>query len=91
VPLGILDDEQFPDNRRRLDVGDAVVLYTDGITEARDRTGVLFETDRLDAAVRADGRGAAADTLRAVLAAVEAFADGVPPGDDRTLLVAKVR
>ena len=90
LPLGILDDETFPDNRRSLAAGDAVVLYTDGITEARGRTGELFETDRLDAVVRSAG-GGASGTLHAVLAAVEAFADGTPAGDDRTLLVAKVR
>ena len=90
LPLGIVDDEAFPNNRRPLAPGDAVVLYTDGITEARDRPGELFETERLDAAGRPAG-GDAADTLRAVLSAVEAFTDGQPPGDDRTLMVAKVK
>jgi PAS domain S-box-containing protein len=35
--------------------GDVLVLYTDGITEARDARGVLFDIDRLERAVAAIG------------------------------------
>ena len=67
-----------------------LVLYTDGITEARNDAGGLFDTPRLDAAVAASDR-AATDVLDAVLDAVDAFADGRAADDDRTVLVAKVK
>jgi serine phosphatase RsbU (regulator of sigma subunit) len=39
--LGFVDDPDIPEVETTLSPGDAVVLYTDGITEARTRTGLL--------------------------------------------------
>jgi serine phosphatase RsbU (regulator of sigma subunit) len=46
--LGIEPGQPYEELRRRFDVGDAVVLYTDGVVEAR-RAGELFGEARLDA------------------------------------------
>lgn len=89
LPLGILSGEEFPSCRRRLEPGDTIVFYTDGITEARNERNDLFETHRLDAAIATSDRDAT-DVLDAVLEAVDEFADGRPADDDRTVLVAKV-
>ncbi len=55
LPLGIIEDEQYIEQRWDLGHGDSVLLYTDGITEAfsppPDRQ--MFGTDRLDEALRA--------------------------------------
>ena len=40
--LGISPVEQFPDAAHQLVPGDQIVLYTDGITEAHDRSGRMF-------------------------------------------------
>jgi sigma-B regulation protein RsbU (phosphoserine phosphatase) len=66
LPLGIVDDEVFPNNVRRLNPGDTLVLYTDGITEARNPRGTMYELESLDAALAACA-GAGGDA-RAVLA-----------------------
>jgi sigma-B regulation protein RsbU (phosphoserine phosphatase) len=91
LPLGIDAEEEYLDADIVFERGDAVVLYTDGITEARSPSDPadLFDSDRLDQALCACG-GTAAEAVAAVLAAVEAFTGGAPPSDDRTLLVAKV-
>jgi serine phosphatase RsbU (regulator of sigma subunit) len=70
--------------------GDALVLYTDGITEARaNGSSDLFGTARLDAVL--DGcPGDAESIIRRTLLAVEQFTDSAAPGDDMTILVAKV-
>jgi sigma-B regulation protein RsbU (phosphoserine phosphatase) len=90
LPLGILEGETFPNRQRTLEPGDVLVLYTDGITEARNHGSELFDTPRLDAAVASSDR-AATDVLDAVLGAVAEFSDGRAADDDRTVLVAKVR
>ncbi|MEW6253045.1 MAG: PP2C family protein-serine/threonine phosphatase [Planctomycetota bacterium] len=89
LPLGVLAAETYAEAEAALAPGDQVVLYTDGITESFNRAGELFGTARLDAAVALCGLGAAA-LVRAVTSAVEAFAEGGPLDDDRTVLVAKV-
>jgi serine phosphatase RsbU (regulator of sigma subunit) len=45
--LGIEPDQRYEEVRASLDVGGAVVLYTDGVLEAR-REGELYGLDRLD-------------------------------------------
>ena len=89
LPLGIDPDETYSDCAQKFWPGDALIFYTDGITEARSRTGELFGPDRLDRillAGEADAKALATETIRAV----EDFTGGAAPTDDRTLLVATV-
>jgi sigma-B regulation protein RsbU (phosphoserine phosphatase) len=90
LPLGIDADQQYVEEVCQLVPGDELVLYTDGITEAQNAAGEMFGLGRLDAVLENCGVGAA-DLLREVLAALEAFTGGAPPHDDRTLLIGKVR
>ncbi len=67
----------------RLGEGDALVIFTDGLTEAMDSADVLYGQDRLEALLRQpieDPRGA-------ILADVLRFAEDRGLGDDLTLLV----
>ncbi|HEY2588586.1 MAG TPA: SpoIIE family protein phosphatase [Tepidisphaeraceae bacterium] len=89
LPLGILRDERYCEAHATLNSGDALVLYTDGITEARSPTGELFDTCRLDHTL-AQSRGSADGIVADVLTAVETFTASRPASDDRTLLVARV-
>ncbi len=92
LPLGIDPDEQYEDAAIDLNPGDLLVLYTDGITEARNPAGEpgdLFGTTRLDAAIDECGLDARQIVDR-IVAAVNDFSGHSPPTDDRTLLVAKV-
>lgn len=46
--LGILDVERYAEGEGCLEVGDRLVLYTDGVTEARDPVGAFFGRGRLE-------------------------------------------
>lgn len=90
LPLGIDADERYHDGTQKFDPGDAIIFYTDGITEARaPRNNELFGTERLDQILLA-GDSDAHDIARRTIAAVEDFTGGAPPTDDRTMLVARV-
>jgi sigma-B regulation protein RsbU (phosphoserine phosphatase) len=71
----------------RLDPGDALVMYSDGITEAEAPNGQMFEEMGLEAAVRATSGVAAAVLSRAVFAAVDRYRHGERLADDLTVLV----
>ena len=94
LPLGILEDTEWERGTVRLAPGDALVLYTDGVTEAQARDGVLFGQDRLLEVIEAcrgsgDPTGANAQELQGVvLAAVHEFVGDAPRFDDLTLMVA---
>jgi hypothetical protein len=47
LPLGVIADVSYSDIRLKLATGDELVLYTDGLLEARDGSGTLFGFDRL--------------------------------------------
>ena len=68
-----------------------VVLFTDGVTDARDPADAMFGQERLQQAVgRAAAEGADAVTL-AVLSSVEEFAAGAAQADDITILTLQHR
>ena len=80
VPVGIFRGATYPTNRAVLPDASCIVLYTDGITEAR-RDGVLFGEERLLEAVRANlllDAQTLADTL---LEASKEYAGGILADD----------
>jgi sigma-B regulation protein RsbU (phosphoserine phosphatase) len=89
LPLGISDQERYEECVQVLRPGDQLVFYTDGITDARNPAGEMFGLERLDEVLGGCPQ-VASDLLNTVLQAVEQFAAGRPPDDDRTLLVAKI-
>ncbi len=90
LPLGILAGEQYHEVEHPFHHGDQVIFYTDGITEARNRSGEFFGTARLDRVLERCGMGAE-EIVDRVLEELEAFTAGLAPDDDRMLLVAKMR
>lgn len=82
--LGLTPQATYRQHSVQLGVGDVFVLYTDGVTEARSRTGEDFGEARLLAAL--NGHGALAMT-GAVLEAIDNFSEGAPQHDDITLLI----
>ena len=88
--LGVLPGARFRQGEALLWPGDALVLYTDGATEARDARGEELETAGLDRALCHAGPAAAGPLLDAVVAAVDAWADGAAEADDLTLLAVRV-
>jgi sigma-B regulation protein RsbU (phosphoserine phosphatase) len=71
----------------RLAASDALVLFTDGVTEARSPAGELFGQARLRAVLEEAGEAGALAQVEAIRKAVGSFAEGGPPADDLTLLV----
>jgi serine phosphatase RsbU (regulator of sigma subunit) len=86
--VGLFDDLQVSETTIPLGPGDAVVLYTDGVTEAwhPHPRNDYYGTDRLTAAIAAAPRKA--DELLAHLEAdLNAFTEGAPQQDDVTFLI----
>lgn len=89
MPLGILLEASYELGEVTLEVGDAVVLYTDGLTEAEDPDGEEYGEKRLAdlcAAHRAELLGDLAVTISADQ---DAHVRGVPYADDRTVVMVR--
>ena len=87
--LGVFPDTSYEQSELRLNAGDRLVFYTDGITEARDGEGEEFGDERL-MTTAVDARMQPADALKTVLLdAVNSFTGGTFE-DDATLIVVGV-
>jgi sigma-B regulation protein RsbU (phosphoserine phosphatase) len=87
--LGLVDDltGKLSDQTVEIAEGDAVLFFTDGITEAMNAEGEMYGHDRLQSVLRRHGQLEAEQIVIAVLAEVEAFQ--ARQADDITLLVLK--
>ena len=89
--LGALQEAAYGTGRVRLNPGDMLLAYSDGVTECRNSEDEEFEMGRLSAAVSAVAGACANQVLFSTLGAVLDFADGCSPEDDLTLLVIRRR
>jgi sigma-B regulation protein RsbU (phosphoserine phosphatase) len=88
--LGLLDGPTLEERTVQLATGDLLVLYSDGMTDARSAQSEPFGLARLQETVRAHGGGTAQQVCDALFAAVLAYQGDTEQFDDMTLLVAQV-
>jgi sigma-B regulation protein RsbU (phosphoserine phosphatase) len=89
--LGALQEAAYDSGSVRLNPGDMLLAYSDGMTECRNSEDEEFEMGRLSAAANAVGGASANQVLFSTLGAVLDFADACSPEDDLTLLVVRRR
>jgi len=84
--LGLLPVEEFTSETIPLELGETLVLFTDGVSEAFDAQEELFGEERLLALLEASPGRTARETTLAVLDAVRRHATGVKQSDDITVV-----
>lgn len=97
IPSGGAALGMVPDNSKIIketvlpfDVGDALILYTDGIVECRDMTGQLFGLDRLKETVAKYASQYSPElTIQKIASDVGTFMNGHKQDDDMTLMMIK--
>jgi serine phosphatase RsbU (regulator of sigma subunit) len=67
--------------------GDRVAFYTDGITDRQGHKGAMYDCDRLVAVLAQHGAGRPSEIVDRIVADLDAFANGLEPDDDQTLLL----
>lgn len=87
LPLGVLADDSWIENEQCLNPGDALLLYTDGVTEGTNPAGEAFGVERLDQALRLAPLRAGA-LVNHIEQHYKNFCHGAAALDDRTLLAA---
>lgn len=90
MAMGVLPDTPFDQGRARLSSGDILVLYTDGVTEAKNEAGEQFGESRLHGVVVENNDMSAQALLDEVYRQVYRYSEAIPQYDDITLVVMKV-
>ncbi len=73
----------------QMEKGDALVMYSDGVSEAEDKNAEMFGVERLQGVVERYGDETAQHLMERIHAEVELFAGGVAQHDDITIVVMK--
>ncbi len=89
IIIGIFSDVELEEHEIEMAPGDILIFYTDGVTEARDVDGQLFDDERLSAALATDPQASAQQVLDTVIDAIKTFTGDTPQSDDLTLFVVK--
>ncbi len=87
LPVGVFCNEHFAVNNIQMEKGDTLLLYTDGLSEARDHTGVEYGIERLAQLFRGNSELAPRTLLDACVSDLDSFRAARMPTDDLTLMV----
>lgn len=85
LPVGVEARVEVAEAQVKLQPGDVLVLYTDGIIEARSMAGEFYGVERLHAVLERTG-GTARQVLEAVLGDLDRFVEDAPQADDQTVV-----
>ena len=88
-PLGAVDEFRYPIDHDRIEPGEVLLLFTDGITEAHNREHTLYSSERLAKALAAAQLFDAQRVVAAVIDDVNRFIGGAEQADDMTLLAVR--
>lgn len=86
IPLGVLNEVGSAEATVVLNLGDTILLYTDGLVEAADPDGLMFGVGALEYAL-ANGPDDPADLVASIIEALRGHEATTRPNDDQTLLV----
>jgi phosphoserine phosphatase RsbU/P len=89
VPLGMFCNARFPVHRLTLAHGDALLLYTDGLTEARNRAGAEYGLHRIRTLAARHAGIEAAGLISGCIEDLLSFGEGLKQTDDLTLLAVR--
>lgn len=90
-PVGLVPEAEYATARLKLEPGDTLVLFSDGVTEAMDPDQQLFGVPRLREVLTGQIESPLDHLQKCVLEAVENFARGASQADDLTLLIVRYR
>jgi serine phosphatase RsbU (regulator of sigma subunit) len=90
-PLGTVEQDGLRQETCQVQMGDVLVLYTDGITEAHNDVGEQFGTRRLREVLKNVRGLSAQEVCDRIITAVNTFACGRTQFDDMTLVAVKVK
>ncbi len=90
-PVGLVPEAEYTAVGMKLEPGDTLVLFSDGVTEAMDPAEQLFGVPRLREVLTGHMQTPLEELQQIVLQSVENFARGASQADDLTLLLVRYR
>jgi sigma-B regulation protein RsbU (phosphoserine phosphatase) len=86
LPLGMFCEAEFASQKVKLDSGDSLLLFTDGVTETTNGDGVEFGTERLSESINGHSFAGPSDLIAKCVGEVNGHRGNVERHDDLTML-----
>jgi sigma-B regulation protein RsbU (phosphoserine phosphatase) len=86
ISLGLIEGSPYASGRMVLRTGEALLLYTDGVTEGMDLNMTLYSDQRLEQFLETNRGSAPREIIGDLISDVRDFAGGAPQSDDITVL-----
>jgi sigma-B regulation protein RsbU (phosphoserine phosphatase) len=90
-PLGLLEDQEYEVGKIRLSKGEAIFLCTDGVTEARNQEGEMFDEKRLIKYLEINYQKPPGELSEGLIQEIEKFTSGEPQSDDITIMALRYK
>jgi phosphoserine phosphatase RsbU/P len=87
LPLGLYPEKEYFDSEITIHKGDALILYTDGITERMNEKGEFFGIAELHSLIAYTRGKSPEETALLIMQKVDQFGSGVPQHNDLSLMV----
>jgi sigma-B regulation protein RsbU (phosphoserine phosphatase) len=91
LPFGLGANTRYEPETLTLEPDDFIFLYTDGVSEAHDKSGEEYGSARLEQSLDGLRGEAASDVVRSALEHLRGFQAGAPPVDDVTAMAIRWR
>jgi sigma-B regulation protein RsbU (phosphoserine phosphatase) len=89
LPLGGLRDEEFALEARNFESGDVLIQLSDGLPEAPNSKGEMYDYDRLRALIQTSCHLTSKEIVNTLIQSVDQWLEGKRNPDDITLVVTK--
>ncbi len=86
LPIASFEDSPYVKEKFTLGVGDTIIIYSDGVTEAMNKDDVLFSEERLLTSLKEVNGQHTDELMKKILKDVHGHAAGAPQSDDITIL-----
>lgn len=91
MALGLFDLQPYKSSIYQMEKGDKFVLYTDGVNEAMDKDGNIYDYFRLENMLVKMQKLSAKESTELIIQDIKKFADGAEQSDDITLMVVTLK
>jgi sigma-B regulation protein RsbU (phosphoserine phosphatase) len=90
TPIGLLPGRLYDQGAIRLESGDVLLCFSDGISEATNEAGDFWKESEIEELLRSSGESSADELTRELVARADAFAGTAEQADDMTVVTLRV-
>ena len=90
IPVGLFDSAAYEHASIRLQPGDVLACFSDGITEARNRDGQMWDESRVDEILSDNLQSSSSELVQKLVQGADDYMGAAEQADDITIVILRV-